>query len=76
MGAVAGARRVEDVGEGGTEAGPRRVEDGVDGVTFDDSTASPSRLAGRGKQTDDSYCSTSARPLAITSSPLEWASYA
>ena len=51
-------------------------EDGVDGVTFDDGTIGPSRLARRSKEADDSYCSTSARPLAMTSSPLEWASYA
>jgi hypothetical protein len=60
----------------GAEAGAGRVEDGVDGGSFDDGTIGPSRLARRGKEADDSYCSTSARPLAMTSSPLEWASYA
>lgn len=60
----------------GAELGAGRVEDGVDGVTRDDGSIGASRLARRSKEADDSYCSTSARPLAMTSSPLEWASYA
>jgi hypothetical protein len=58
------------------EAGAGGVEDSVNGVTRELSTISPRRLARRGKEADDSYCSTSARPLAMTWSPLEWASYA
>ena len=58
----------------GTEAGAGGVEDGVDGCSFENGTIRPRRLARRGKEADDSYCSTSASPLAMTSSPLEWAS--
>ena len=57
-----------------TEAGAGSFEDGVDGCSLDDGTIGPSRLARRGKEADDSYCSTSASPLAMTWSPFEWAS--
>ena len=57
-------------------AGARRVEDIADGGSIDDITTGPSCFARRREQSDDGYCSTSARPLAITWSPLLCASYA